>query len=230
MFSLRSFSIRLLKFIGWLVFAAVLVSIAGFAWMTVSRTRICTKCLEQRHVVEEWVLGVMVYRDLKETKPQADYEWLFGHPCVHMFATLGRDDGQSHSLLSGVHSNCVFGRGFLDPRYRALEATFDAERRFHDRELALESFALIDTWMPPQMLTPDPYNPSARKQLIASLFGQYLNGAKDVAQWRSVIAAAREGFAHNSGLPGVESYFQKEIAPPWPNLPGVPAMASPLAR
>jgi hypothetical protein len=183
------------------VFAAFILCIAFGAWTTYDFGLRCTKCLADKHVVEQQLFGLTLSRRSKDRDPAADYERIFGHPCEHVFRKGGFGRGW-HSLLGSGIGCGITGEGVLiRPRIEAVSAAYDAEQRLHDRKLTLDTFQLIDTLMPPDIQMRHRHDLPETAQSTTLLLGSFLRRAKTVEQWRAVLAAARKDFSDTSNLP-----------------------------
>ncbi len=188
------------KFILWL-FIALIVCIAFGAWTTYDYGLRCTKCLADKHVVEQQLFGITVSRRTKDRDQAADYERIFGHPCEHVFRKGGFGRGW-HSLLGSGIGCGMTGEGvFIRPRIEAVSAAYDAEHRLHDRELTLATFQFIDTLMPPDIPMQQRRDLPETTQSTTFLLGSFLRRAKTVEQWRAVLDAAHQNFNDTSKLP-----------------------------
>jgi hypothetical protein len=188
------------KLLLWL-FIGFIVCVALGAWTTFDYGLRCTKCLADKHVVEQHLFGITVSRRTKDRDPAADYERVFGHPCQHIFRRGGFGRG-SHSLLGSSIGCGMTGEGvFTRPRLEAVSATYDAERRLHDRDLTLATFQVIDTLMPPDIQMQQRRDLPETAQSTTFLLGSFLRRAKTVEQWHAVLDAARQNFTDTSKLP-----------------------------
>jgi hypothetical protein len=57
---------------------ALIVCVALGAWTTFDYGLRCTKCLADKHVVEEHFFGIPFFRSATDRYPGADYERIFG--------------------------------------------------------------------------------------------------------------------------------------------------------
>ena len=188
------------KVILWL-FITFIACIAFGAWTTYDYGLQCTKCLADKHVVEQQLFGITVSRRIKDGDPAANYERIFGHPCEHVFRK--GDFGRSrHSLLGSGIACGITGEGaFVRPRIEAVSATYDAEHRLHDHDLTLATFQLIDTLMPPDIQMQQRRDLSKTTQSTTFNLGLFLRRAKTGEQWLAVLDAARQNFTDTSNLP-----------------------------
>jgi hypothetical protein len=186
-----------------LCLSVVLVGGVAFsAWTTFDYGLYCSKCLASKHVVEQQLFRLTVSRTTKDREPGADYVRIFGHPCEHVFHQAGYGR-RERSLFWGSMIGCgVTGEGcFIRPRLEAVSAAYRAESDFHDRDLTLATFQLIDTLMPPDQAMPQRRDFPGFDQKPIYLLSHYLRRAKTVEQWQAVLDAAREDFRDTSNLP-----------------------------
>lgn len=163
---------------------------------------VCVKCLYSKNHVEEnkYIGGISTRQvaDLEhvEDSHTADYARIFGHPCQHVFRK-GVGVGISRYIPFERPSE---GDGhtpegsFFRWRYRAVEATFDAEHRISNLPLVLETFRLIDSLLPPdaEFKRYKDYAPKVHQTLAA--LSEYLPRVRNVDQWRNVLECAKNDF------------------------------------
>jgi hypothetical protein len=203
--SIRISRISLILFAVLLVFSAFLLLIllcTGFgAWTTHDYSLNCAKCLKSRHVIEQHFYGIVFSRTTKDVEPAADYERIFGYPCQHIFRK-GGFGRSSHSLSRSIIGCGITAEGSLvRPRMEAVSAVYDAERLFHDRDLTLDTFRLIDTLMPAdiRMEQRNDLATTARNNLF--LLGTSLRNVETVQQWHTVLDLAKKNLCDPSNLP-----------------------------
>jgi hypothetical protein len=182
-------------------FIGFIVCVAFGAWTTFDYGLQCTKCLVDKHVVEQHLFGITISRRTEDRDSGADYERVFGHPCQHVFRKGGFGRG-SHSLFGSSIGCGITGEGaFVRPRLEAVAATYDAENRLHNHALTVATFGLIDTLMPPEIKMQQRRDLPETAQSTTILLGSFLRRAKTVEQWRAVLDAARKNFMDTSNLP-----------------------------
>src|SRR3954463_11081479 len=81
--------------------AFIPVCVAFGAWKGYDYSLVCAKCLASKHIIEQHFLGITFSRTMRNTKPAADYERIFGHPCEHIFRKSGFGR-VSHSLSRSI--------------------------------------------------------------------------------------------------------------------------------
>jgi hypothetical protein len=184
----------------WLAIAIV-TAVALGAWSTYDYELNCTKCKFHKHVVVERFLGIPFYRSTTEHGSGADYQRIFGQPCQHVFRR-GGFGRSSRGLIGGAGGCGITAEGnFLRPRTETVEATFDLEHQIPNKELAVQTFQLIDRFLPPDARM------EQREQFPNASLGNlfqlrmYLFRVQTSEQWRDVLECARENFSRQPQLP-----------------------------
>jgi hypothetical protein len=184
------------KFIKYGLWAAlvVFVLIVLGAWETYDYGLNCTKCELTKHVVDERFLGIAVFRSSTSRGSDAAYRGIFGHPCEHVFRKTGF--GAVLHGIPGTPCRCgVTGEGSLfQQRSRAVKATYELDKKFSNKELALESFRLIDRLMPPDTLLTDYRKIPDQSQVTLRRLWDYFFCVETVEEWREVLDCAGDGF------------------------------------
>jgi hypothetical protein len=83
----------------------------------------------------------------------------------------------------------------------AISAVYDAEHLFHDRDLTLDTFRLIDILMPPEIRMEQRSDLTRAAQSNLFLFGSLLRDVGTVQQWQRVLDAAKKDFRDTSNRP-----------------------------
>ena len=200
--SIRISRIYLILFEVLLVLSAFLLLViactAFGAWKGYDYSLNCTRCLKSKHVIEQQFFGVTFSRTSKDMDLSADYERIFGHPCEHIFRK-GGFGRTSHSLSRSIVGCGLTGDGsLLRPRLEAVSAVYDAEHLFHDRDLTLDTFRLIDTLMPPDIRMEQRNDLTRAAQSNLFLFGSSLRDVGTAQQWQRVLDAAKKDFRDTS--------------------------------
>lgn len=156
----------------------------------------CTKCLHYKHVVLQRCFGIPFYRSSSEHANRGDYEKVFGHSCQHIF----RKDGfgrSSYSLLgSGGGCGSTAEGTFLRYRTRAVSTTYELVKRVGEKQLARETFAVIDRIMPPETRS----SPGAMIPSELVSLSIYLDSVQSREDWLEVLRCAVNNFRESPDL------------------------------
>ena len=190
---------KFIYFLFLMVLLTVGCALSG-AWSTYDLGLQCTKCLAEKSVVEQRLLGFTVSRQMRNGDAGMDYGRIFGHHCEHIFRKSGFGRG-SHSVFGRMVACGKTNEGsFFQVRNKAVFAAFRAEQQYHDQKLTRETFQLIDGLMPPDVQF-DVSQQESPAQVNLMLLEVYLKDVRSVDQWRSVLDSAHQGFSDTSHLP-----------------------------
>lgn len=171
----------------WVVLILVVLPFSG-AWKTREQKSQCAKCLATKTDSVTRVFGLTVWRSNFSEVVSADYERVFGQVCEHVYRGAGRGDGEL--VMS-----------FMKARYHAVRTMFDAQRRTPDQKMAVQTMAVIDALVPPDLKKGQAEElPKVTLQTLLQL-ETYLERVRTVAEWRAVLAAAQGSFRDTTGLP-----------------------------
>ena len=178
----------------------LLICLSFGAWSTRSTTLNCAKCLAGKHQTQQALFGIPVWWNTSEQKPDAHaYEEVFGVPCEHIFYSQGFCH-TTHTVL-GSTVGCGGSNSLIRSRLMAVAATYDAEQRLKDRDLAKETLRFIDQTIPAEIK--DWNRGTSRKgEAIAAQLFTHLSRSQTRKDWRAALVAAQGGFTDTSGFRG----------------------------
>ena len=157
----------------------------------------CTKCLLDRHVGVLKCFGIPFYRSSTERSRAADYEGIFNQPCRHVFRTGGF--GRSSMFGGRIGCGTTAEGAFLRYRFRAVATTYQLAKRFGDKQIARDTFAIIDRLMPPDTRrSQGAFIPSELLYL-----SDYLDRITTREEWLDVLRCATNDFREKPNLPDV---------------------------
>lgn len=184
----------------------LLLLVVNFGWSSYDYSLQCTKCLADKHVVENCFLGVTYSSSTKDRDPAKDYQRIFGRPCEHLF----HKGGFGRSTAGGVSCGMTSEGIIFSARNSAALAVYAAEERLRDMNLALETFGFIDTRVSPDIKME--HWRRLPENVLPGLFtlSSLLPLAETTEEWRTILHAAQDDFRDVSSLPAhVRDQFGK---------------------
>jgi hypothetical protein len=165
----------------------------------------CTHCLREYHVVEKSCLGITYLKTqtLQFAGYDHEFEEITGKPCEHIYRTSGFGR-QTYApfFLGSVEGDGITSEGVIF-RYRreALKQAFVLYQRIPNKELALQTFAVIDECLPASATVKgmyDPIHPAAKNWGYPLLLANNLESVQSETEWKTALEKAKADLAANN--------------------------------